>query len=62
MRDRWLGVPASIWVVAGPYATTQQTALTQVERFSRAVHESLDPVATAFVLSWLMLPLPLGRP
>ena len=30
---------------------TQQTALTQVERFSRAVHESLDPVATAFVLA-----------
>jgi len=29
----------------------QQTALTQVERFSRAVHESLDPVATAFVLA-----------
>ena len=30
---------------------TQQTALTQVERFSRAVHESLDPIATAFVLA-----------
>jgi multidrug resistance efflux pump len=30
---------------------TQQTALTQVERFSRAVHESLDPVATAYVLA-----------
>ena len=30
---------------------TQQSALTQVERFSRAVHESLDPVATAFVLA-----------
>jgi len=30
---------------------TQQIALTQVERFSRAVHESLDPVATAFVLA-----------
>jgi hypothetical protein len=30
---------------------TQQTALTQVERFSRVVHESLDPVATAFVLA-----------
>ena len=29
----------------------QQTALAQVERFSRAVHESLDPVATAFVLA-----------
>ena len=29
----------------------QQTALSQVERFSRAVHESLDPVATAFVLA-----------
>ena len=29
----------------------QQTALTQVERFSRVVHESLDPVATAFVLA-----------
>jgi multidrug efflux pump subunit AcrA (membrane-fusion protein) len=30
---------------------TQQSTLTQVERFSRAVHESLDPVATAFVLA-----------
>ena len=30
---------------------TQQTALAQVERFSRSVHESLDPVATAFVLA-----------
>jgi hypothetical protein len=30
---------------------SQQTALTQVERFSRAVHESLEPVATAFVLA-----------
>jgi len=30
---------------------SQQTALTQVERFSRSVHESLDPVATAFVLA-----------
>jgi hypothetical protein len=30
---------------------SQQTALAQVERFSRAVHESLDPVATAFVLA-----------
>ena len=29
----------------------QQAALSQVERFSRAVHESLDPVATAFVLA-----------
>ena len=29
----------------------QQSALAQVERFSRAVHESLDPVATAFVLA-----------
>jgi multidrug resistance efflux pump len=29
----------------------QQSALSQVERFSRAVHESLDPVATAFVLA-----------
>ncbi|MCX7413578.1 MAG: HlyD family efflux transporter periplasmic adaptor subunit [Planctomycetia bacterium] len=30
---------------------SQQTALAQVDRFSRAVHESLDPVATAFVLA-----------
>ena len=30
---------------------TQQSSLTQVERFSRVVHESLDPVATAFVLA-----------
>jgi hypothetical protein len=29
----------------------QQAALTQVERFARAVHESLDPVATAFTLA-----------
>jgi hypothetical protein len=29
----------------------QQTALAQVERFSRAIHESLDPIATAFVLA-----------
>ncbi|MEI8371081.1 MAG: HlyD family efflux transporter periplasmic adaptor subunit, partial [Planctomycetia bacterium] len=30
---------------------SQQTALAQVDRFSRAVHESLDPVATALVLA-----------
>jgi len=30
---------------------TQQTTLTQVERFSRAVHESLDPIATAYVIA-----------
>lgn len=30
---------------------SQQAALTQVDRFSRAVHESLDPIATAFVLA-----------
>ena len=29
----------------------QQSALSQVERFSRAVHESLDPIATAFVMA-----------
>ena len=29
----------------------QQSTLAQVERFSRAVHESLDPVATAFVMA-----------
>ncbi len=29
----------------------QQSALAQVERFARVVHESLDPVATAFVLA-----------
>ncbi len=29
----------------------QQTALAQVERFSRAVHERLDPIHTAFVLA-----------
>jgi GAF domain-containing protein len=46
-------------VVAGDYLqrkqmtalSTQQTALAQVERFARSVHESLDPVATAFVLA-----------
>lgn len=30
---------------------SQQTALEQVDRFSRALHESLDPIATAFVLA-----------
>ena len=30
---------------------SQQTALAQVDRFSRAVHETLDPIATAFVLA-----------
>lgn len=30
---------------------SQQTALEQVDRFSRALHESLNPVATAFVLA-----------
>lgn len=29
----------------------QQTALAQVERFARMVHESLDPIATAFTLA-----------
>jgi hypothetical protein len=29
----------------------QQTTLAQVDRFSRAVHETLDPLATAFVLA-----------
>ena len=29
----------------------QQTTLAQVDRFARAVHETLDPVATAFVLA-----------
>ena len=29
----------------------QQAALSQVERFARAVHESLDPVATAMVIA-----------
>ena len=46
-------------VVAGDYLQRrqmvtlgdQQAALSQVERFARAVHESLDPVATAFVLA-----------
>ena len=30
---------------------SKQTTLAQVDRFSRAVHETLDPVATAFVLA-----------
>ena len=46
-------------VVAGAYLDrkqiktldTQQSALEQVDRFSRAAHESLDPVATAFVMA-----------
>jgi GAF domain-containing protein len=46
-------------VVAGDYLQRrqvvalgdQQAALSQVERFARSVHESLDPVATAFVLA-----------
>jgi len=48
-----------VGAVAGTYLAlrqskslgAQQTTLTQVDRFSRAVHESLDPVATAFVLA-----------
>ncbi len=50
---------ARIAMVAGDYLQrrqmavidVQQAALAQVERFSRAVHESLDPVATAFTLA-----------
>ena len=46
-------------VVAGGYLErrqiktldTQQSALEQVDRFSRALHESLNPIATAFVLA-----------
>ncbi len=30
---------------------SQQTALAQVDQFSRSVHETLDPIATAFVLA-----------
>ncbi len=45
--------------VAGSYLERRQlrlldaqgTALSQVDRFARTVHESLDPVATAFVLA-----------
>jgi len=48
-----------VGAVAGTYLARRQTksidaqaaTLTQVDRFSRAVHESLDPVATAFVLA-----------
>ncbi len=50
---------AQVATVAGSYLArrqsksidAQQTTLTQVDRFSRAVHESLDPIATAFVLA-----------
>lgn len=46
-------------MVAGDYlerrqmamVDVQQAALTQAERFSRAVHESLDPLATAFTMA-----------
>ncbi len=48
-----------VGAVAGTYLARRQTktidaqatTLTQVDRFSRAVHESLDPVSTAFVLA-----------
>jgi len=50
---------SQVGVSAGTYLARRQTksidaqaaTLTQVDRFSRAVHESLDPVATAFVLA-----------
>lgn len=55
----YLGFVARIAVVAGDYLQRrqlvvvdgQQAALAQIERFSRAVHESLDPMATAFTLA-----------
>jgi hypothetical protein len=55
----YLGFITRIATVAGDYlqrrqmavVDVQQTALAQVERFARAVHESLDPIATAFTLA-----------
>jgi len=59
VENGYLGFLEQVAQAAGPYldrrqlATldSQQTALVQVDRFSRAVHESLDPIATAFVLA-----------
>jgi GAF domain-containing protein len=55
----YLGFITRVAAVAGDYlqrrqlavVDVQQTALAQVERFARAVHESLDPIATAFTLA-----------
>ncbi|NBW96867.1 MAG: HlyD family efflux transporter periplasmic adaptor subunit [Planctomycetia bacterium] len=45
--------PAGLYLERQQLVTldSQQTALVQVDRFSRAVHESLDPKATAYVLA-----------
>ncbi|NDC53983.1 MAG: HlyD family efflux transporter periplasmic adaptor subunit [Planctomycetia bacterium] len=45
--------PASLYLDRRQLATldSQQATLVQVDRFSRAVHETLDPIATAFVLA-----------
>ncbi|NBT12322.1 MAG: HlyD family efflux transporter periplasmic adaptor subunit [Planctomycetia bacterium] len=45
--------PAGLFLERRQLATldSQQATLSQVDRFSRAVHETLDPVATAFVLA-----------
>jgi multidrug resistance efflux pump len=55
----YLSFIARMAIVAGDFLQrrqsalidVQQTALAQAERFSRAVHESLDPIATAFTLA-----------
>ena len=59
VESGFLAFLSQVGVAAGTYLARRQTksidaqaaTLTQVDRFSRAVHESLDPVATAFVLA-----------
>ena len=59
VENGFLAFLAQVGAAAGTYLARRQTksidaqaaTLTQVDRFSRAVHESLDPVATAFVLA-----------
>ena len=58
-EDGYLTFVTRMAAVAGDYLErremasldVQQAALAQVERFSRAVHESLEPIATAFTLA-----------
>ena len=58
-EDGYLTFMSRLAVVAGDYLQrremasldVQQAALAQVERFARAVHESLEPTATAFTLA-----------
>jgi len=59
VESGYLNFLGQVSAVAGGYLErqqlrvldSQQTTLAQVDRFSRAVHETLDPIATAFVLA-----------